>query len=176
LRIGEQMTTVAVHKIADKVYVGLAGFNSDAKTVLEKITFRKTLYELRENRKIKPAVLATMISNLAYQHRFGSFFTEPLVAGLDPVTNKPYICGMDTIGCIASPDDFVAVGTGQEYLLGVCESFWRENMNPEELFEATAQSMLACLERDAASGWGVVVYTITKDKVRRNSFRHSYLS
>lgn len=63
-----------------------------------------------------------MISNLAYQHRFGSFFTEPLVAGLDPDTNKPYICSMDTIGCIAAPNDFVAVGTGQEYLLGVCES------------------------------------------------------
>lgn len=38
-------------------------------------------------------------------------------------------------------------------------------MSPDELFEATAQSILSCLERDAASGWGVVVYTITKDKV-----------
>lgn len=38
-------------------------------------------------------------------------------------------------------------------------------MNSEELFEATAQSMLSAMERDAASGWGVVVYTITKDKV-----------
>ncbi|PIO59534.1 peptidase, T1 family [Teladorsagia circumcincta] len=112
-----------------------------------------------------------MISNLAYQHRFGSFFTEPLVAGLDPDTNKPYICGMDTIGCIAAPNDFVAVGTGQEYLLGVCETFWKENMSPEELFEATAQSMLACLERDAASGWGVVIYTITKDKVNISTLK-----
>ena len=42
--------------MGDKVYVGLAGFSSDAKTVLEKITFRKTLYELRENRKISPTV------------------------------------------------------------------------------------------------------------------------
>ena len=43
--------------------------------------------------------------------------------------------------------------------------FWRENMGPDELFEATAQSMLAAMERDAASGWGVLVYTITKDKI-----------
>ncbi|EGT40970.1 hypothetical protein CAEBREN_25310 [Caenorhabditis brenneri] len=125
LRIGEQMTTIAtdqkkVHKVTDKVYVGLAGFQSDARTVLEKIMFRKNLYELRENRRIKPQVLSEMISNLAYQHRFGSYFTEPLVAGLDD-TNKPYICCMDTIGCVSAPRDFVAVGTGQEYLLGVCE-------------------------------------------------------
>ncbi|VDK70671.1 unnamed protein product [Anisakis simplex] len=126
LRLGEQMTTIAtnvkkVHKLGDKIYIGLGGFFSDAKTVLDKILFRKNLYELRENRKIRPEVVATMISNLLYQHRFGGYLTEPLVAGLDPVTNKPYICGMDTIGCIASPNDFVAVGTGSEYLLGVCE-------------------------------------------------------
>lgn len=63
-----------------------------------------------------------MVSNLLYQRRFGGYFTEPIVAGLDPVTNKPYICGMDTIGCIAQPRDFVVVGTGAEYALGVCES------------------------------------------------------
>ncbi|VDK55473.1 unnamed protein product [Anisakis simplex] len=176
LRLGEQMTTIAtnvkkVHKLGDKIYIGLGGFFSDAKTVLDKILFRKNLYELRENRKIRPEVVATMISNLLYQHRFGGYLTEPLVAGLDPVTNKPYICGMDTIGCIASPNDFVAVGTGSEYLLGVCEGFWRENMSPDELFEATAQSMLSAMERDAASGWGVMVYTITKDKVNIKTIR-----
>uniref|UniRef100_A0A914CRZ7 Proteasome subunit beta n=1 Tax=Acrobeloides nanus TaxID=290746 RepID=A0A914CRZ7_9BILA len=127
LRLGEQMTTIAtdvkkVHKLSEKVYVGLPGFNSDAKTVLDKIQFRKSLYELRENRKLKPQVAATIISNLLYQRRFGGYFTEPIVAGLDPATNKPYICGMDTIGCIASPRDFVVTGTGQEYALGVCES------------------------------------------------------
>lgn len=38
-------------------------------------------------------------------------------------------------------------------------------MGPDALFEATAQSLLSALERDAASGWGAVIYTITKDKV-----------
>lgn len=170
LRFGEQMVTVAtnikkVHKLGEKVYIGLGGFHSDAKTVLDEIIFRKNLYELRENRKIKPEVVATMVSNLLYHHRFGGYFTEPLIAGLDPVTNTPYICAMDTIGCIAAPKDFVAVGTGAEYLLGVCEGFWKEGMNSEELFEAAAQSMLSAMERDAASGWGVIIYTITKDKV-----------
>jgi 20S proteasome alpha/beta subunit len=35
-------------------------------------------------------------------------------------------------------------------------------MGPDELFEATAQAMLSALDRDAASGYGVVIYTITK--------------
>lgn len=44
-------------------------------------------------------------------------------------------------------------------------------MKPDELFEATAQSILSCLERDAASGWGAVVYTITKDKVNVSTIK-----
>lgn len=43
--------------------------------------------------------------------------------------------------------------------------FWRENMSPDELFEATSQAFLSALERDASSGWGALVYTIKKDSV-----------
>lgn len=35
-------------------------------------------------------------------------------------------------------------------------------MGPDELFEATAQAMLSAIDRDASSGYGVVIYTITK--------------
>ena len=36
------------------------------------------------------------VSNMLYEKRFGPFFVEPIVAGLDPVTFKPYICNMVT--------------------------------------------------------------------------------
>lgn len=35
-------------------------------------------------------------------------------------------------------------------------------MGPDELFEATAQAMLSAIDRDASSGYGVMIYTITK--------------
>lgn len=65
-----------------------------------------------------------MVSNLLYSRRFGPYFVEPLIAGLDPNTNKPYIGSTDTIGCLAEPEDFLAVGTGAEYCLGVCEGIF----------------------------------------------------
>jgi 20S proteasome subunit beta 3 len=61
---------------------------------------------------------------MLYSYRFGSYFINPIVAGLDPSTNKPYICSMDSIGCISEPRDFVAIGTGCEYALAVCEGRW----------------------------------------------------
>jgi 20S proteasome subunit beta 3 len=60
--------------------------------------------------------------------RFGPYFSEPLIAGLDPENFTPYICNMDHIGCISNPEDFVAVGTGGLQLYGICEAVWEKHM------------------------------------------------
>ena len=90
-------------------------------TVLDELQFQKSLYELRENRKLSPRVAAQMISNLLYKHRFGPYYINPLIAGLDPVTNKPYVADMDVIGSITNMRDFAAIGCASDYALGVCE-------------------------------------------------------
>jgi 20S proteasome subunit beta 3 len=71
--------------------------------------------------------------------RFGPFFVEPIVAGLEPDTFEPYICNMDLIGCITEPTDFVAGGTCEEQLMGMCETLWEPNMGPGQLFECISQ-------------------------------------
>ena len=38
-------------------------------------------------------------------------------------------------------------------------------MNPDELFEAVSQSLLAALERDSLAGWGATVYILTPDEL-----------
>merc|ERR1712218_227216 len=96
-------------------------------------------YELKESRQMKPKTFANMVSNMLYERRFGPFFVEPIVAGLDPVTFKPYICNMDLIGCITEPVDFVAGGTCEEQLMGMCETLWEPNMKPDQLFECISQ-------------------------------------
>lgn len=44
-------------------------------------------------------------------------------------------------------------------------------MNPDELFEATAQALLSGIERDSVSGYGALIYTVTKDKVNIKSIK-----
>ena len=61
--------------------------------------------------------------------------------------------------------DFMVNGTAPESLYGMCESMWRPDMNPEELFETIGQCLLSGVERDALSGWGALVHIITKDTV-----------
>lgn len=53
---------------------------------------------------------------------------EPVIAGLDPKTNEPFIAAMDLIGCPMVTDDFVVSGTCTEQLYGMCESLWRPDL------------------------------------------------
>lgn len=124
LRYGVELRTITtdfpkIFEISPHLWVGLPGFASDIQTVLQKLQFRTNMYELKEGRKMKPTTFAAMVSNLLYERRFGPFFIEPIVAGLDPVTKESFICNMDLIGCVTKPEDFVVGGTADEQLLGI---------------------------------------------------------
>lgn len=56
-------------------------------------------------------------------------------------------------------------GTCSEMLYGMCESMFKKDMEPEDLFETISQCMLASVDRDCLSGWGGVVHVITKDQI-----------
>ncbi|CAE7203190.1 pup3 [Symbiodinium natans] len=105
-----------------------------------------------------------IVSFTLYEKRFGPWFTEPVVAGLDKEQN-PFICGFDFIGCLSTAEDFVVSGTTSDQLFGVCESFWRPGMNKDELFETLSQCLLSGVDRDCLAGWGGVVHIITPDEI-----------
>jgi 20S proteasome subunit beta 3 len=85
------------------------------------------MYKLREERVMEPKTFAHLVSNMLYEKRFGSYFCQPVIAGLAK-DGAPYLCGMDSIGAMETAKDFMVGGTAPESLIGVCESFWRPDM------------------------------------------------
>lgn len=65
---------------------------------------------------------------LLYYFRFGPFFTEPVIAGIEEKGKVPFICSMDLIGCINFAKDFVVAGTASANLYGICESLFVPDM------------------------------------------------
>lgn len=61
------------------------------------------------------------------QNRFGPYFTEPVIAGLD-AKGEPFICSMDLIGCINFAKDFVVAGTASANLYGICEALYEPDL------------------------------------------------
>ncbi len=169
MRYGIQQQTVAcdmnkVFPMGDRLFVGLSGLATDMQTMKNKLDFRLKMYALRESRTIRPKVFANLVSTMLYEKRFGPYFVEPVVAGLD-AKEGPFICAMDLIGAPVFAKDFVVSGTTSDELYGVCEAFWKPNLNPDQLFETISQSLLAAVDRDCLAGWGAIVHVITKDGV-----------
>lgn len=175
LRLGSQLTTVAVDfkkvfKIHDHLYLGFSGLGTDAQTLANLLKFRHNLYKLKEERCIKPSTFSNLVSSTLYEKRFGSYFVQPVIAGLEP-DGTPFIDSMDSIGAAEICNDFVVAGTMPEALMGICESLYRPDMDPDELFEIISQCMLSGVNRDSLSGWGAIVHVITQDKVVTKTLR-----
>ncbi|KAL7496852.1 hypothetical protein ACHAWT_005045 [Skeletonema menzelii] len=165
-RLGIQYQTVSmdfqkIFKMNDSLMVGLAGLASDVQTLDQLLRFRMNLYELREEREMTPRVFTNLLSTMLYEKRFGPYFCEPVIAGLDE-NGKPFLSTMDLIGAQAAAKDFVVAGTCDGNLYGMCETLYKPDMEEEELFETIAQALLASVDRDALSGWGGVVHVITE--------------
>ena len=68
-------------------------------------------------------------------------------------------------GCEVFTTDFAVAGTCSENMYGMCESLYRPDLEPEDLFEVVSQALLSAVDRDAMSGWGAVVHVITPEGV-----------
>ncbi|AWU77985.1 proteasome subunit beta type-3 [Pichia kudriavzevii] len=169
MRLGSQSLGVSnnFEKIFnyDNVFFALTGLASDVITVHEDFRKKTNMYKMREGRNIEPETFANLVSSSLYERRFGPWFVGPIVAGLNSKSGKPFICGFDSIGCIDFAKDFIVSGTASDQLFGMCESLYEPDLEPEDLFECISQSLLNAADRDALSGWGAVVYIVTKDKI-----------
>jgi len=148
----------------DKTFIGLTGLMSDAQTLEQRFRFRSNMYRLREEREMSPTAFSNMVSNLLYEKRFGPYFCEPVIAGLEE-GNKPYLCGMDLLGAQVYTDDFILAGDCTEAMYGLCESMYRPDLEPDDLFEVIAQCLLSGVDRDCLAGWGCTVHILTAEGV-----------
>lgn len=152
-----------IHEITPRIFVGFADFLPDGQQLLKELRMRVKLFRLNEERDIEPDEVANLLSYILYSKRNMPYYTAPIVAGLSS-DGRPYITGMDGLGCMSNPETFVVAGTAQNNLAGMCQALYTEDMNHEELFTMCGQAFLNALGRDAFSGWGARCIILTPEK------------
>lgn len=120
--------------------------------------------EVSRLRRISPQALASLTSHVLYQNR-GRFIVQPLIAGLKEGTGAPFLCGMDMLGAQSLSSSFVCSGMASTSLYGTAEALWRPELEPDELVEVCGKAFQSALERDCLSGYGALLYLITKDRI-----------
>lgn len=170
-RFGVQFQTIStnsqkVYKIQDNILMGLSGLATDMQTFALIMKRKVELYRLKEETNLTPELFSNLVSTTLYEKRFGSYFVSPVVVGLDVLEdNKPYVCAFDSIGCPSTSGMFEIAGTSTNQLLGSCESFFKKDMDSENLFETISECLIRSIERDCLSGWGGLVYVLTPGNI-----------
>ncbi|THG98388.1 hypothetical protein EW026_g3788 [Hermanssonia centrifuga] len=152
-------------RIDEKTYINIIIASLPSR---EQFRYRVNMYTIKEEREIEPQAFAQLVSSTLYEKRFGPYFIEPVIAGMQKTPSgsyAPFIAATDLIGCLNFAKDFVVAGTASEKLFGVAEGLWEPDLEAEDLFETISQTLLNAVDRDAFSGWGAIVHVITKDKI-----------
>ncbi len=121
------------------------------------------LKELRSKSKPTVKQAANLLSHIMSSRQQAGF----LIGGFnEDGTTELY--SMDPVGHITLVKDYDAnFGSGMPYVLGLLERQYKKGITLKEGIELAKESLKSSTQRDVASGYGIDVYTITKDGIQK---------
>jgi len=161
------METFIAHKTAQKLYkldynLGMttAGLVGDLQVLVRYMRAEINLYRIRRKMYMPVGAAATLLSNILNERKFFPYYVGLLVGGFD---SKGYhVFAIDAAGG-AIEDKYASVGSGSLFVYGVLEDRWKDDLSLDEGINLVIRGINAAMRRDAASGDGISVATITED-------------
>lgn len=158
-----------VHQIAENSAVTIAGTVSDAQLVIKLIKAEVRLKGIRSERDVSMKETANLLGGLLYssirQMSMIPAIAHFLLGGKDRFGFHLYDLFPD--GSVTLVKDYVSSGSGSVIAYGVLETHWKPDMSVEEGVKLAAKSIYTALQRDAATGNGLDVVTVTDKGVKR---------
>lgn len=149
-----------VFKVLDRVGIASAGLIADMQTLARTLEAEMKIFELESGLKPRVYNAAKMLSLILFRSsRFSPYIVETIVGGIDDEGSHIYV--LDPLGA-AIEDDYAAVGTGAQLAISIVESEYRLNLSISDARSLALKAVKAAFSRDATSGDGVDVLTITK--------------
>ena len=152
-------STQKVFLITDTIGLAAYGLIGDFQILVKILRAQANLYELDAGNKISTKSLGKLVSNYLYSRKMYPLYTNLVVAGVD--SDGPKLYTLDAIGSLM-PDEYGTIGTGMLLTIGLLEAEYKPDMtvaNGEKLVE---KAIRAAIARDAMSGNGIDIVTITK--------------
>ncbi len=161
------MGNLIAHKATDKIFkiddhlgATIAGGVGDAQSLMKYISAEVALYRLRNSARISVESAATLTANILHQSRFYPYYVQTLLGGVDD--NGPSLFSLDPAGGVIG-DDVISTGSGSPVAYGVLEDRYNKDLDVEEGVEVAVRAIQSAMERDAYSGNGILVATVTEE-------------
>jgi len=160
--------TFIAHKTAKKLYrldynLGMttAGLVGDLQYLVRYMRAEISLYRIRRDMYMPVGAAATLLSNILNERKFAPYYVGLIIGGFD---NKGcHVYSIDAAGG-AIEDKYASVGSGSSFVYGVLEDRWKDNLKLDEGINLAIRGINAAMRRDAASGDGISVAIITRER------------
>jgi proteasome beta subunit len=154
-------TAKKLHKIQDHLYMTIAGSVADAQYLIDIIKAETTLYQLENEKPIPVKTAGRMMSNVLYQNKMFPYEVGLILGGITE-EDGPILLDIGTYGSIL-PEDYIAVGSGTPFAIGLLEANYKKDLDPEVAKKLCVDAVKSSIIRDMASGNGIDVVVIKKD-------------
>jgi len=142
----------------------IAGGVGDAQVVMRYVRAEAILYRMNRGSVMPVKSVATLLSNILNGNRYYPYLVMSIVAGIEKngnLKNKQRIYSIDPVGGLVE-EDFVATGSGSPVAYGLLESEYSMKNPVKTNIPIALRAVSVAMERDAGSGNGVNLATITE--------------
>jgi len=160
-----------VFQVNDYLVMSGCGVAGDIQRVPKLLAAELKLKELRS--KSRPSVknAASLLTNINYNGiRQPSMIPQQagfLIGGFNE-DGETELYSIEPAGSIMKVEDYDAnLGSGMPYVLGFLERQYKKNISIEEGIKLAIESVKSSTQRDTGSGYGIDVFTITKDGIKK---------
>ena len=158
-----------VYKLTDNLAVTIAGNVSDLQLITKLIKAEIALKTMRTGKNPTVEEAANLLGNIVY-HNIRKFSTIPgitafLLAGKDELGLHLYELGPD--GSIMEHKKYIADGSGFMSALGVLDALYTSDISVSEGIKLAVRAINAAMQRDAATGEGIDVVTVTIEVIKK---------
>ena len=158
-------------QINDYLLISGTGMVSDIQRIAKLLPAELKLKELKSKSRPSVKQSASLMANILYsgirQHSMIPMQAGFLLGGF----NEEGTCELYSIepaGSVVKVEDYDAnFGSGMPYVLGLLERQYKKGLNVKEGIELAKEAIKSSTQRDIGSGYGIDVFTITKDGIKK---------
>lgn len=149
-----------VYKLDDRIGLTIAGSVGDAQKIVRIMRSQLKLHRL-ETKELSVGGAGTLLANILHGNKMMPFLNQFVLGGIDEDGGVLY--DLDPAGGLMKHEKFTCTGSGSQMAYGVFEDNYEEDMDHEEAKELATRAVQAAMERDTASGNGIMVAEITDE-------------
>ena len=158
-------------QINDYLLISGTGMVSDIQRIAKLLPAELKLKELKSKSRPSVKQSASLMANILYsgirQHSMIPMQAGFLLSGF----NEEGTCELYSIepaGSVIKVEDYDAnFGSGMPYVLGLLERQYKKGLSVKEGIELAKEAIKSSTQRDTGSGYGIDVFTITKDGIKK---------